>query len=91
MNNQNNLSASKFIEITNLPADLFLGLTNISLLGNETLYLSNHKGILSFSEEEIVILSKKYQVQVKGKQLNIFSYSKDELVIKGNISSIGFI
>lgn len=91
MNEHSKHTAKKIIETIDLPQDIFFGLPNLSLSGNQELYISNHRGILMFSPEEIHILSEKNQIQVKGRGLNIFSYSKDELIIKGFISSIGFV
>lgn len=91
MNEQNRHTATKIIETIDLPQDLFFGLANLSLIGNQELYISNHRGILLFSPEEIHVLSEKNQIQIKGRGLNIFSYTQDELIIKGYISSIGFV
>ncbi|MBQ3558335.1 MAG: sporulation protein [Agathobacter sp.] len=74
-----------------LPKDLFLGLSNLSLCGNRELYISNHRGILSYGQEEMVILVKDYQILIKGKALCIVSYSKEELTIHGYLRSLEFI
>ena len=74
------------IESLELPQDLFEGMPNIFLTGNRKLYISNHRGILSYERDEIIILAKSVQVKVQGEELVIESYSKDELVIRGYIS-----
>lgn len=84
-------TANKLIESLDLPQDIFLGLPNLSLSGNRELYLSNHRGLLSYGQEEVIILAKEYQIQVKGKDLNITSYTKEELTIEGYISSVEFL
>lgn len=84
-------TANKLIESLDLPQDIFLGLPNLSLSGNRELYLSNHRGLLSYGQEELIILAKEYQIQVKGKDLNITSYTKEELTIEGYISSVEFL
>ncbi len=77
------------IESLELPQDLFEGLPNIFMTGNRKLYISNHRGILIYEKEEIVILAKKVQIKVHGKELMIESFSEDELVIRGYISFLG--
>ena len=77
------------IESLELPQDLFEGMPNLYLTGNRKLYISNHRGILTYEKEEIIILTKALQVKVHGEELVIESYSKDELVIRGYISFIG--
>ena len=78
------------IEKLDLPQDLFLGYPNLSMCGNRELYISNHRGILSYGREEIMILTKEHQIQIKGKNLDIASYTQDELTIHGYIFSLEF-
>lgn len=91
MNNNRNQTKNKLIHTLDLPQDLFLGLPNISLCGNAELYISNHHGLLSYEEEEVIILVKDYQIQIKGRGLHISSYTRDELTIHGYIRSLEFI
>ena len=79
------------VQALDLPKDLFLGLPNISLLGNREIYVSNHHGIMSYEEEIIILLIKDYQFYIKGKNLVISSYTRDEITIKGYIHSVEFI
>lgn len=83
-------TTNKLIESLDLPQDLFLGLPCLSFTGNRELYISNHRGILSYGQEEIVILAKSVQIIIKGRGLVISSYSKEELLIKGYIHSVEF-
>lgn len=87
--NERRKKTEAIIESLELPQDLFEGLPNIFMTGNRKLYISNHKGILAYEKEEIVILAKAVQIKVHGKELMIESYSKDELVIRGYISFLG--
>lgn len=91
MNKHSKPITNKIIKTLDLPQDLFLGLSNISLSGNREIYISNHRGILNYGQKEMVILLKDYQFQVKGKNLCIISYTKDELTIQGYIHSMEFV
>ncbi len=91
MNEHSKQTTNKIIKTLDLPQDLFLGLSNISLSGNREIYITNHRGILSYGQEEMVILIKDYQIQIKGKSLCIISYSKEELTIQGYIRSMEFV
>ena len=84
-------NTNKIVKALDLPEDLFLGLPNISLSGNREIYISNHRGILSYGQEEMVILVKEYQIVIKGKSLSIVSYTKDDLTIEGYIRSMEYI
>ena len=83
-------TTNKIIESLDLPQDIFLGLPVLSMMGNRELYLSNHRGILSYGQEEMVLLAKDFQIQVKGKGLTIVSYTKEDMTIQGYISSVVF-
>ena len=91
MSERSNKTAKKLIETLELPQDLFLGIPNISLSGDREVYILNHRGILSYGTDEIVILAKDYQIRIRGKNLNIASYSKEDLSIQGYISLLEFI
>ena len=84
-------TTKKIIDTLDLPQDLFLGYPNLSFCGNRELYISNHRGILSYSQEEITILTKEHQIRIKGKELTIHSYTKDDLTIQGYMHSLEFI
>lgn len=91
MSEHSKQTTNKIVTTLDLPKDLFLGLSNLSLCGNRELYISNHRGILSYGQEEMVILVKDYQILIKGKALCIVSYSKEELTIHGYLRSLEFI
>jgi len=91
MSEHSKQTTKKLIETLDLPQDLFLGMPNIALSGNKEVYISNHRGILSYGEEEMMILVKEFQIRIRGKKLNIISYSKEDLTIQGYISSVEFI
>lgn len=90
MSERSKHTTNKIIESLDLPQDIFLGLPVLSMMGNRELYLSNHRGILSYGQEEMVLLAKDFQIQVKGKGLTIVSYTKEDMTIQGYISSVVF-
>ncbi len=91
MSEHSKQTTKKLIETLDLPQDIFLGIPILSLCGNKELYISNHRGILSYGQEEMIILAKEYQIRVKGKALNIVSYTKEDLTIQGYILSLEFL
>lgn len=91
MNKHSKETMNKIVNTLDLPKDLFLGLPNITLCGNREIYISNHRGILSYGQEEMIILIKDYQIHIKGRAMCIISYSKEELTIQGYIRSIEFV
>ena len=84
-------TTNNFITALDLPKDILLGFPNISLCGNREVYISNHKGILSYGQDEMIVLVKDYQLAVRGKQLTVISYSKEDLTIHGHVFSLEFM
>ena len=91
MSRNDKQTVTNIIQDLDLPKDLFLGLPNISLVGNTEVYISNHRGILSYDEEMTNVLVKDYQIQIRGRDLSIFAYTKDDLTIRGFIRSLEFL
>ena len=83
-------ATENIIESLDLPQDLFLGYPCISFNGNREVYVSNHRGLLIYETEMIVILTKPFQLKIFGRNLLIKAYSKEEILIKGYIFSVEF-
>lgn len=73
-----------------LPKDLFLGMPLLSMEGNHTLCVVNHRGIIKYCPEVIVIAAKAYAIQTIGRNLTIVRYSSDLIEITGYIQEISF-
>lgn len=71
-----------------LPADIVAGLPRIELIGNGQLRMENHRGILSYREEEVVISGGKLLVRVQGSGLELQSMSANALLVAGIIQSV---
>lgn len=91
MNEHSKPIKTKLIESLELPKDLCLGLPNISLIGNREFYISNHRGILTYTDSEIIILIKNAKIQIIGRELVLSVFTKEEISITGNIHTIGFL
>lgn len=74
-----------------LPKDLFLGLPLLSMAGNRTLNITNHRGIRMCSDELIVIATRHFAIQITGRNLCIPNFSKDQVEISGIMEGIMFI
>ena len=77
-------------ELFDLPGDLAAGLAHMELLGNREFFMERHGGILSYSEDEIVLSAGKLTVAVKGKKLYLIAMTEQEIRIGGMITDISF-
>ena len=78
-------------ELFDLPPDLVAGLPHMEMLGDRYFYMERHKGILSYSGEEIDINGEKTIVRVYGENLELTSMTGDQLRIKGTISRVEWV
>lgn len=71
-----------------LAPDLDGGETKISLTGSEEAVIENYKGILQYTDSEILIQSLRGKVLLRGRNLEIVWYTSLEMKITGSIFSI---
>ena len=71
-----------------LAPDLDGGETKISLTGSGDAVIENYKGILQYTDSEILIQSLRGKVLLRGRNLEIVWYTSLEMKITGSIFSI---
>lgn len=71
-----------------LEPDLDGGETKISLTGSGEAVIENYKGILQYTDSEILIQSLRGKVLLRGRNLEIVWYTSLEMKITGSIFSI---
>lgn len=87
---QGRFSVAAFARSLQLPEDFSKGNILVSMQGQEHVVIENFKGISSYTEEEIRLITKRKKICVTGKRLKIDSYSKDEIEISGFINKIEY-
>ena len=78
-------------ELFDLPPDLVAGLPHMEMLGDRYFYMERHKGILSYSGEEIDINGDKMIVRVYGQGLELVSMTGGALRIRGDIRQVEWV
>ena len=78
-------------ELFDLPMDLLSGLAHVEVMGNRQFFMENHRGILSYSEDEIAVSAEGLIVRVFGKKLELVSMSADALRIRGEINRVEWV
>lgn len=71
-----------------LPGDLAYRDAIVTLTGPRQAVVENYRSILSYTGEELVILTKGGRVRIKGKELTILWYTPAEMEIEGNIREV---
>ena len=78
----------KTAEVFDLPGDVLAGLPRLELIGSRELRMENHRGILSYGDDEIHISGGKLVVKVRGAGLELKSMNASELLITGAIQAV---
>ena len=89
-NREPNLS-TQIINTCQLPKDVLLGASIISMTGNTNLLIENFKSIIKYQPDLLLIQCKKNQIEIKGKNFKIDFYNKEEIKITGYILEIKFL
>ena len=82
---------SEAAELFDLPADLVAGLPHVEVLGSGHFYMEHHRGILSYSGEEIDINGEKCLLRIFGENLELTNMTGDQLRIRGKISRLEWV
>lgn len=81
----------EFWDNVQMPSDVLLGEAIMMISENRILQIQNVKGMVECSEESIRLITKKNRINIIGKKLDIREYSKEEIVIKGEIEQIIYL
>ncbi len=84
------LVPSKIVKTLDVPQDVFLGMSRITMMSNAELRLENYTSILLYEQEQISVAAKDIIITIKGERLNIEIITDDELSLTGSILSLEF-
>lgn len=73
-----------------LPKDLVMDIPRITLLGNLQITIENHRGILEYGPERIVIGVTTGQLTITGWDLAIGTVYPEEITISGRVAGLSF-
>ena len=82
---------SEAAELFDLPADVVEGLPHVEMVGGGHFFMEHHRGILSYSGEEIDINGDKMIVRVYGQGLELVSMTGGALRIRGDIRRVEWV
>lgn len=63
----------------------------MEVLGDQQFYMENHRGIISYSGEEIDISGSGMIVRVKGEELVLVGMTAEALRIRGKITQVEWV
>jgi len=75
-------------ELLDLPQDVVFDLPRLTMIGDRQLYIENHRGVLHFSSEKLVLALSKGELEVTGAELVIRTIWTEEVFVEGQIKQI---
>ncbi len=77
-------------ELLEIPKDLVLDVPKVTLIGQNELYLENHRGIIEYRTDLLRLNISRGFIEIQGDDLEIKTLMPEELYITGVIHSILF-
>lgn len=74
-----------------LPEDVMMDLPRITMIGQIHIYIENHRGLLTFSDQEVRLLLKQGQLLIKGKSFVIKTILPEEILLEGKIDAVSYL
>ncbi len=90
MKKEHKLKAENFITSLELPKDVLLKETDIHMVGNHEIMIENHRGLLLFDSEKVIVMTEKVQLIITGRGLCATRFDPDLIHICGSIAGIEF-
>lgn len=76
------------VERLNLPPEAAVGVPQVELYGNRQLYMAGHRGVISYSTEEVAVSGGSMTVRITGKDLQLAAMTEGELRLTGRIDRV---
>ncbi len=70
--------------------DVISGATIVTIEGGNRLFIENYKGIISYSDTQIVIQGKLTKILIEGSKLQIEYYTNLDMKVKGVITLVKY-
>lgn len=78
----------KITDILDMPKEVTLNYPKITLLGEESVVVENHKGLVELSQTSIRLNTSMYLLKITGENLDIKSITSEDIEIIGKITGI---
>lgn len=74
-----------------VPSEPLTGKPRIILTGRETLLIEQHRGVISYTQERLIVRIRQGRVNVQGHAMQLQEYGQQDLCVNGEIISLEFV
>jgi len=82
------INMEEIAERLELPEDILLNSIKLSVVGGKRAEVENHRGILEYNTDRIVIAAKRGRLAINGVELKICTMNREVLLVSGRINSV---
>lgn len=90
-NNSFTQKKESIVESLKLPKDICMGAIKVTMTGNREAWIENYRGILEYTEQQILLQGKTCQVCFEGTRLSIDYYTNEDMKISGCIACVRYL
>lgn len=77
-------------KLSDIPAEIISDIPKIFITGNYTLSIENHRGIIFYSADKIIINHKNGKLNIEGHTININFINSEIIELSGYIENVKF-
>lgn len=77
--------------ILDVPEDIAQDIPRLTMIGNLRVQIENHRGVLHFSEERLLLALSRGKVEITGSNLSIRTIMAEEVLVEGIIRGLEYI
>lgn len=74
--------------ILDLPQDVVQDLPRITMIGGVQLTVENHRGVLRFTPDNLMLAMEQGKLEITGKDLVIRTIGKEDVYVEGQIAGV---
>lgn len=75
-------------DLFDLPAEAFAGSAKISVTAGKHALIDNHKGVLAFSDSQVLVSCARGRLAISGSSLRLDTMSASQLLVSGKIQRV---
>lgn len=80
----------RLTSIFDLPGDVVLDLARVTLIGDVQMAIENHRGLVEYGPDRMVVSVPRGCLQITGADLVIGSITPEEIILQGRIHGLQF-
>lgn len=82
-----------FFQLTDglrIPPEILRGEARVTISGNQRVWVEHCRGILTFTENALILQGKRGKIIIEGKRLVMEYYTREDLVVRGTVRTVQY-